>query len=93
MPQTIAGIRTVLDRERRDDERRYGKGDTRVFQHERRGDDRREGRADMLLIDDEMILSCDDLAESLDRLADEMEGRRPKHDGDLTRILDSASPV
>ncbi len=93
MPQTIAGIRTALDRERRDDERRYGKGDTRVFQHERRGDDRREGRSELLRIDDEMILSCDDLAESLDRLADEMEGRRRSDDGDLTRIRDSAAPL
>ena len=60
MPQTLAGIRTALIRERRAEERRGVKRDTRVFQYDRRGDDRRAGRTargdDWFDIDDGMIV-------------------------------------
>ena len=59
LPQTLAEIRHELDRERRRDERRIGKPDTRVFQHDRRTGDRRGDREigdDWMMIDEEMII-------------------------------------
>jgi hypothetical protein len=80
MPQSLAGIRQALDRERRDTERRFGKKDTRVFQHDRRSGDRRTEREpdELLVIDDDMILEIEEL------VADD---RQPA-DSDLTRIHD-----
>ncbi len=70
MPQSIDAIRERLDRERREHERRIGKGDTRVFQRDRRGLERRtigkvEGE-DHLLVDDDLLI-----IEVLDLPADE----------------------
>ena len=56
LPTTIAGLADALSRERRNRDRRIGKGDTRVFKYERRVGDRRYGRADELPIDDDMII-------------------------------------
>jgi len=60
MPQTLDGIRGALQRDRREDDRRGRKKDTRVFQYDRRNGDRREGRPDVdegwFLIDDDMIV-------------------------------------
>ncbi|RMH39645.1 MAG: hypothetical protein D6689_15920 [Deltaproteobacteria bacterium] len=85
LPQTLAGIRRALERDRRRASRRVGKPDTRVFPRERRTSDRRRPRAhdadDLLSIDDDMILEI----EELEALAGEMS--RPANDGDdLTRI-------
>lgn len=70
MPQSLAEIRSTLRRDRRGDDRRYGKADTRVFQWDRRGDDRRGGRPkagdDFQLIDDDMILEIELLEESIE---------------------------
>jgi hypothetical protein len=59
LPQSLAEIRKELDRERRRDERRIGKPDTRVFQYDRRTGDRRGERGagdDWMIIDEEMIV-------------------------------------
>lgn len=60
MPQTLAAIRLALRRERRADDRRGVRRDTRVFQYDRRGDDRRAGRTargdDWFDIEDGMIV-------------------------------------
>jgi hypothetical protein len=88
MPQTLAGIREALIRDRRHRERRIGKQDTRVFQYDRRHDDRRIGRnpdEDWGFIDEQMILEiseaeADKKAPDLDQVANE--------DDELTRILE-----
>lgn len=86
LPRSIAAIREQLARDRRADERRVGKRDTRVFRRERRADERRrserngESRNPIALIDDEMILEIEELGHELVRDA---------HDGgELTRIHD-----
>lgn len=60
MPDTIEAIRQTLTRDRRDDERRVGKADTRVFKRDRRGLERRQtGHAagdDLMLLGDDDIL-------------------------------------
>ena len=57
MPATIADLKSAISRERRDEERRFGKGDTRVFRYERRAGERRAERtAGIDNIDDGMIL-------------------------------------
>jgi hypothetical protein len=87
LPQTIAGIREALVRDRRSRERRVGKADTRVFQYDRRGDDRRGERAptgdDWLVIDDEMIL---EIEEVIDGSADARDEAEAELQADLTRI-------
>ena len=55
MPSTITELKKVVSRERRDNDRRFGKPDTRVYQYERRVGDRRMGREEMS-IEDDMIL-------------------------------------
>jgi hypothetical protein len=66
-PQTISELKTALRRDRRADDRRSGKPDTRVFQWERRVGQRREGRADDApLIDDDMIIEITIEDESFD---------------------------
>jgi hypothetical protein len=84
LPQTLAGIRAELDRERRRAERRVGKPDTRVFQYDRRNGDRRsqrDGGDDWMMIDEEMIieLTLEDL------VLDEPREAEPA-DADMTRI-------
>lgn len=56
IPDTIAGVRQALSRERRRLDRRYGKPDTRVFPYERRVGQRRSERDVLMPIDDEMII-------------------------------------
>jgi len=101
LPQSLAGIRDALARERRRRMRRAGKPDGRVFPYERRDADRRTPRlargtgADELVpagereaappVDEEMILEIAELAEGLEALAAEIPG---EHTGDLTRIRD-----
>jgi hypothetical protein len=83
LPQTLAGIRAELDRERRKVERRIGKPDTRVFQYDRRNGDRRDGRDaggdDWMMIEEEMIveMTIEDLVEP--------NAAEPA-DADMTRI-------
>ncbi len=84
LPQSIGEIRKVLQRDRRFKARRFGKNDTRVFPRDRRADDRRRvrslGRDDSVLIDEEMILEIEELAEDLGA---------PRDGGDdLTQIRD-----
>jgi hypothetical protein len=66
MPTTIAELRAAVSRERRGRDRRFGKGDTRVFRYERRVGERRSTREDIAPIDDEMIIEV-----SLDTLEPE----------------------
>ncbi len=56
MPNTIADLRIAVSRERRRNDRRIGKADSRVFRYERRVGDRRAGRDEMMPIDDDMII-------------------------------------
>ena len=85
LPQTLAGIRSALTRERRQDVRRGVKKDTRVFQYDRRHEDRRRGRAarelDWLLIDDELVIEIDETSGA--------DKAKPAEDDELTHILDS----
>lgn len=55
LPATITELKKLISRERRANDRRVGKADTRVFQYERRVGERRAGR-DELKIEDDMIL-------------------------------------
>lgn len=62
MPQTLDEIRARLARDRRTDERRTGKADTRIFKRDRRGLERRAvghvrpGDDPLLLGDDEILI-------------------------------------
>jgi hypothetical protein len=56
MPATIAELRAAVSRERRNNDRRFGKADSRVFRYERRVGERRSERDDGSPIDDEMII-------------------------------------
>ena len=90
MPQTVVGIRRALIRERRGDERRFGKKDTRVFQYDRRSDDRRAGRKadDCLQIDDEMILDIE-----LEEVVASLERELAQPESELTRIRELPPPM
>ena len=80
LPQSTGAIREALARDRRFRARRVGKKDSRVFKRDRRGDDRRRalGKDDPVIIDEEMILEIEELAEELGA---------PREEGDdLTRI-------
>lgn len=90
MPQTIAGIRKALDRERRLRDRRFGKKDTRVFQYDRRSNDRRGERVvrdECVPIDDEMILDIE-----LEEVVASLERELAERD-DLTRIRELPPPL
>ena len=85
LPETMIAIRTVLMRDRRFELRRLGsKIDDRVFPRDRRDDDRRRVRPlamdDSVVIDDEMILGMEELAEELAGVSEETD--------ELTRIRD-----
>jgi len=56
LPATMAELRVVVSRERRNTDRRVGKADSRVFVYERRVGDRRSVRGDYPQIDDDMII-------------------------------------
>jgi ribosome-binding protein aMBF1 (putative translation factor) len=87
LPQSLAGIRALLGRERRSAARRTGRADGRVFPYERRDRDRRAGAEDRRAVDDrvdeEMIVEIAELAHDLEALAAELPGERG---ADLTRI-------
>ena len=55
MPATIAELKIAVSRERRRNDRRIGKADSRVFRYERRVGERRSER-DVAAIDDDMII-------------------------------------
>ncbi len=86
LPQTLAEIRRELDRERRQDERRVGKPDTRVFQYDRRNGDRRGDRAagdDWMAIEDDMILEMS---------LEEPRTTEPTVEADMTTIRELPLP-
>ncbi|HEU0036772.1 MAG TPA: hypothetical protein VFQ53_39445 [Kofleriaceae bacterium] len=57
LPETLAALRELISRERRRNDRRKGKPDTRVFQYERRVGERRMLRStDYPQVDDDMII-------------------------------------
>ena len=56
MPTTIAELRLAISRERRANDRRFGKADSRVFRYERRVGQRRHTREVTSQIDDDMIM-------------------------------------
>lgn len=56
MPPTLTALREAVSRERRRDDRRIGKPDTRVFRYERRVGDRRLAGDGYDRIEDEMIV-------------------------------------
>jgi hypothetical protein len=56
LPATIPALKAAVSRERRRQDRRIGKPDTRVFRYERRVGDRRMVRDDCPLVDDDMII-------------------------------------
>jgi hypothetical protein len=56
IPATIAELKAIVSRERRDLDRRIGKPDSRVFQYERRVGDRRMPRSVEMSIEDDMII-------------------------------------
>lgn len=85
MPQSLAEIRRALTRDRRCLRRRRGAEDGRVFPYERRTGDRRRVRAldeaDCILVEEEMIVEIEELADSL--------AQRDHSDGDLTSIREN----
>lgn len=56
VPPTIAALRAAVSRERRDNDRRGGKPDTRVFRYERRVGERRTAGEGYDRIEDDMIV-------------------------------------
>jgi hypothetical protein len=62
MPLSMAELKIAVSRERRKQDRRFGKSDTRVFQYERRVGERRASRAEYPVVEDDMIIevSLDD---------------------------------
>ncbi len=59
MPPTIADLRLIISRERRRTDRRWGKGDSRVFRYERRVGQRRTSRDEFPPVDDDMIITVE----------------------------------
>ncbi len=83
MPQSMAEIRTCLSRDRRADDRRWGKRDSRVFRYNRRGDDRRLPREAESGVEEDMIVEISELVSDLELLS--LEGMEKSH-ADLTCI-------
>ncbi len=84
MPQSIGEIRATLSRDRRADERRWGKRDSRVFRYNRRGDDRRLPREPGESgVDEDMIVEISELVSELELIS--LEGM-DKSRADLTCI-------
>lgn len=100
MPTTVADLRTALTRERRTNDRRVGKADTRVFQYERRVGQRRELRdGEWVSIDDEMIVEMSIEGDDLGPVKPvaviaplPMAGAGDNDFEDLTRILERVAP-
>lgn len=61
MPQSLDELRIALVRERRDAERRAGRGDSRVFRRERRGLERRGVGREFATAGGELALEDDDI--------------------------------
>lgn len=85
MPATLAELRVVVSRERRNQDRRWGKRDSRVYQTERRVGERRDdatgaGSERIEAIEDEMILEV------------VVEGGADCDFDDMTRIHDLLPP-
>lgn len=82
LPQSVAGIRAVLGRERRSEIRRLGRADGRAFPYERRGLERRADEIHIEIdtgngrggIDDDMIVEIAELAHDLESLGDALPG-------------------
>lgn len=80
LPETIAAMRELISRERRQRDRRIGKADSRVFRYERRVGERRSAREDYPVVDDDMIIeitiepdvgdSFEELTQIRERVAD-----------------------
>jgi len=84
MPQSIGEIRATLSRDRRGDDRRWGKRDSRVFRYNRRGDDRRLPRETAEAgVDEDMIVEISELVSELELIS--LEGM-DKSRADLTCI-------
>ncbi len=84
MPQSIGAIRTALSRDRRVEERRWGKRDSRVFRYNRRSGDRRLPReAGETGVDEDMIVEISELVSELELISLE---RMDKSRADLTCI-------
>lgn len=97
MPQSVAGIRALLSRERRSAVRRLGRADGRAFPHERRLGERRADEVQIEIdvsdarddIDDELIVEIEELAHDLELLAAELpEEGGADRGAELTRIRD-----
>jgi hypothetical protein len=94
IPPTLAALRDAVSRERRRDDRRTGKPDTRVFRYERRVGERRAEGDGCARVDDDMIVEV-----ALEAAAPDREGREGgegrdagERDGeDVTRIHALAS--
>jgi hypothetical protein len=56
MPGTLFELKELISRERRKQDRRVGRRDTRVFQYERRVGERRDSRSEYPTLDDDMII-------------------------------------
>jgi len=83
LPTTIATLKEAVSRERRRNDRRFGKPDSRVFQYERRVGERRAPRVDdCSIIDDDMIIEISAQAAADDDYELDFE--------DQTRIRDLA---
>ncbi len=63
MPLTLAELRQLVSRERRANDRRWGKTDGRVFRYERRVGQRRTSRDDFPPVDDDMIITIEPAVE------------------------------
>ncbi len=88
MPPTLAALRDAVSRERRREDRRTGKPDTRVFRYERRVGERRTVTEGYDRIDDDMIVEVSFEAAAPERERDERDGRDAE---DVTRIRSLAS--
>ena len=80
MPKTIAEMKKVVSRERRDLDRRIGKVDSRVFRYERRVGERRSGREDFPAVDDDMIIEISTADSGGDDFEDLTQIRELIHD-------------
>lgn len=88
MPQNVVELKAAVSRERRQDDRRVGKPDTRVFQYERRIGQRRMSRdGDYAAIDDDMIVEITIEPVANDEVADGDFG------DDMTSIFSTVSIV
>ena len=72
MPQSVAGIRALLGRERRSEARRIGRADGRVFPYERRGRDRRAAEVEIEIEVEVDPFAAAEPADRADRIDEEM---------------------